>query len=337
MTTGFRAGAAAVAALALIALSGCGSKDDSSFGQSGTTLRVGYTLRPGAADISGLMALKAYGRAHDIKVVTRDVASPAGAIASLRRGDIDTASINLPDVVKAVDGGAPLTAILASKMIPEYVFVTTPAITSAAQLKGKRIAIQGHGSDIEAFTKLVLGTAGLTPADASIMTIPMSEARVAALTSHRIDAAGLIYSQYLRVAHEIPGVHALSEMIRFQPHRMSQVWVVSPKFAKSHRAALQTMVDDMLRSTTAAYTPAGRGAWLAFGAHDILKQAPPATRAKIYDFYRVHGMFPRTDQPITAAQYKTMADQMVRSGQLERAAAFSAVWDPSFWQHAAAG
>jgi len=32
-----------------------------------------------------------------------------------------------------------------------------------------------------------------------------------------------------------------------------------------------------------------------------------------------------------------MIDGMVRSGQLEQGAGFSDVWDPSFWQKAAAG
>jgi ABC-type nitrate/sulfonate/bicarbonate transport system substrate-binding protein len=318
-----------------LALPGCGGGGSEQTLNSGSTLHVGYSFPFDSADLAGRMALQRYARATRVKVKLQQLAGGPNALSSLRRGDIDMASLNLPDAIKAIEQGAKLHVILGSKMFPEYVFVAAPGIAGAQQLKGKRVGIQGHGSDTEAFTKLLLKRAGLSVGEANIVTIPNSTARVAALTSKRIDATALRYHEYLRVRARDPGIHSLGEMQTFEPGRMTQVWVVTDQFARRNRRQLQTLVGDMLGGYAFVYRPQGRAAWIADGQHDVFRGDPASIAAAVYAHYRTLGMWPRPDRPITAADYQRQVNLLVSTGQVPRSTPFRTVWDPTFWDQAA--
>jgi ABC-type nitrate/sulfonate/bicarbonate transport system substrate-binding protein len=317
-----------------LAMPGCGGGSEQTLA-SGSTLRVGYSFPFDSADLAGRLAFDRYARARHINVKLQQLAGAPNAVSSLRRGDIDLASLNLPDAIKAIGQGAKLHVILGSKMFPEYVFVATPGTTTARQLKGKSIAIQGHGSDTEAFTKLLLKRAGLSLGDANITIIPNSTARVAALVSKRIDATALRYHEYLRVRQREPGIQALAEMQSFEPMRMTQVWVVTDQFARRNRRQLQTLVSDLLAGYAFVYGAQGRSAWIADGQRDVFRGDPPSIPAQVYAHYRALGMWPRTDRPITAADYQRQLNLLVSTGQVPRPSPFRTVWDPSFWERAA--
>ncbi|MDX6699651.1 MAG: hypothetical protein QOE65_3048 [Solirubrobacteraceae bacterium] len=330
--------AAILAWLALGAGAGCGGGNGhSDFGRPGSTLRVGYGFAPTASEIADQISLRDYARAHGVKVVRRAFPDSAAAVTGLRRGDVDVAPLNVGQAFKAINAGAAIVAIVAGKSMPEYVYVAVPPISAPAQLRGRKLGQQGPGSDAAGLQGRVLAEGGLTPGDVDIVTLAGSAARAAALASGRIEATPLGYDQYLRVARAIPGLRVLARQADFEPHRITNAWMVTPSFARKHRAALQTLVRDQLRSTTRLYTAAGRREWLDFAARGLLKDDPPSFRARVYDYYRTHGMFPRIDDPITPAAYRRMAGQMVRSGQIARAPAFEKFWDPSFWRHAGGG
>jgi ABC-type nitrate/sulfonate/bicarbonate transport system substrate-binding protein len=331
---GLRLKIVACSAVAALALPGCGGESGHRL-TSGSTLRVGYSFPFDSADLAGRLALERYARARHIKVKLQQLGGAPNALSSLRRGDIDLASLNIPDAIKAIGQGAKLHVILGSKMFPEYVFVAAPGIARAQQLKGKRIGIQGHGSDTEAFTKLLLNQAGLSPSAAQINTIPNSTARVAALVSKRIDATAVRYHEFLRIRSREPGIHALAQMQTFEPGRMTQVWVVTDEFARRNRRQLQTLVGDLLAGYAFVYGPQGRSAWIAEGQRDVFGGDPPSIPAQIYTHYRTVGMWPRRDRPITAADYQRQLNLLVSTGQVPRSSPFRTVWDPSFWERAA--
>jgi ABC-type nitrate/sulfonate/bicarbonate transport system substrate-binding protein len=321
------------AVVAALALTGCGD-DGSDKLTSGSTLRVGWSLIPDSADLAGRMAFERYGREHDIKVKFERLQGVPNTIASLRREDVDIASINLPDVAKAVSEGVKLKVILGSKMFPEYFFVASPPTASPGDLKGKRIGIQGHGSDVEAFTKLILRGAGLGVNDARLMTIPSSQARVAAMVSNRIDATGVRYHEYLRILNKLPRTRTLGEMRTYAPTRITQVWVVTDKFARENRDRLRTLVREMLGLYASLYTPEGRTAFLAAGSGEVFRGDPPDMAPRTYEHYRRYGLWPRPDRPITAAEHQRQIDQMLSTGQIPKGVGFTDLWEPSFWQSA---
>jgi ABC-type nitrate/sulfonate/bicarbonate transport system substrate-binding protein len=322
------------ALVAALVVAGCGDEGKDKL-TSGSTLNVGYSLIPDSGDLAGRIALERYGRAHDVKVKFDRLQGVPNTIASLRRGDVDLASLNLPDVFKAVGEGVKIKVILAAKMFPEYVFVAAPPTAGPGQLKGKRIGIQGKGSDVEAFTKLILARAGLGVADVRLQTIPNSTARVAALTSDRIDATGLRYHEYLRLLNQRPQTHTLAETRTYAPTRMTQTWVVTDKFARENAGRLRTLVRDLLGVYASMYTPEGRSAYLAAGSREVFRGDPPFMAPRTYEFYRRYGLWPRPDRPITPQEHQRQLDQMLSTGQVPKPVAFGDVWEPSFWQSAA--
>jgi ABC-type nitrate/sulfonate/bicarbonate transport system substrate-binding protein len=327
---------AGAAALALaLAPAGCGGEDKEKLAP-GSTLRVGYSQIPDGADLAGRMAVERYGRAHDVKVKFQRIQGGPSSMAALRRGDVDILSLNQPDVVKAAGEGLGIKAILGSKMFPEYVFVASPPISRPAQLRGKRIAVQGHGSDTLAFAQLVLREAGLTANDARLLTIPSSSARVAAMVANRADATGVRYHEYLRLLDDRPRTRTLAEMRTYAPGRMTQVWLVTEKFARENAARLRGLVREMLGTYDSMYTPEGRRAWLAAAA-ETFRGEPASTPPRLYEYYRRHGLWPRADRPITAEEHRRQVNQMVRDGEIPKFVAFETVWEPSFWQSAAGG
>ena len=291
---------AIAAALLVTALASCGGGSTDTLAP-GSTLRIGYSFPFDTADLAGRIAFERFGQQRHVKVRIVQLTGAPATVSALLRGDIDLASLNLPDAIKAIGQGARLHVILGSKMEPEYVYVARPGIAGVAQLKGRHIGIQGHGSDTEAFTKLLLQHGGLSLGDAQINTIPNSTARAAALTSGRIDATALRYHEYLRLRRKLGGLHALAQMRQFEPGRITQVWVVTDAFAKRNARRIQTMVSDALVSYTSTYTSQGRVAWMAAGAPDLFRGEPSSIPTATYAFYRRIGMWPRRQAPITAA------------------------------------
>jgi ABC-type nitrate/sulfonate/bicarbonate transport system substrate-binding protein len=335
-SAGRNSSVAAVLAAVLLALglSACGGGNARTLAP-GSSLRVGYSFPFDSADLAGRIALDSYGQARRITITTQELGGAPNAVSALTHGQIDLASLNLPDAIRAIGQGARLQVILGSKMFPEYVYVATDGITRPAQLKGKRVGNQGPRSDIQAFTELLLGQAGLTLGDVHVSTVPNSTARAAALLRGRIDATGLRYHEYLRLIRKKPGIHVLSQMRYFEPMRMTQVWVVTDDFAKHNTRELQTMVTDMLASYTSTYTGPGRRVWLHTGAAGVFKGDPSQIPAQVYAYYHRFGMWPRTNQPITTASYATMLKELTSTGQVARPVAFRSVWNPTFWQRAA--
>ena len=137
---GLRFAIVACSAAVALALPGCGGESGHRL-TSGSTLRVGYSFPFDSADLAGRLALERYARARHINVKLQKLAGAPNALSSLRRGDIDLASLNIPDAIKAIGQGAKLHVILGSKMFPEYVFVAAPGIARAQQLKAKNIGI----------------------------------------------------------------------------------------------------------------------------------------------------------------------------------------------------
>src|SRR5437764_1948009 len=84
-------------------------------------------------------------------------------------------------------------------------------------------------------------------------------------------------------------------------------------------------------------TPRGRAAWMAAGAPDLFRGEPSSIPAATYAFYRRIGMWPRRQAPITAASYERQLRQLLDTGQVSRGLPFTTVWNPTFWQAAAAG
>jgi NitT/TauT family transport system substrate-binding protein len=96
-----------------------------------------------------------------------------------------------PPFLNAYIRGARLKIIGGVTNILPYVMLSGSKITSAEQLRGKRIGISRFGSNTDFVVKLALGHLGLTPADVTILQVGGSQSRLVALKAGTIEATVL--------------------------------------------------------------------------------------------------------------------------------------------------
>jgi len=112
------------------------------------------------------------------------------SINALIAGDVDMAITTSSAAIAAAARGAPVT-IIATNGSPAYKLVAHPAVTSAAQLKGKVVGSSQLGSGADFALRKLLPKLGLTPGqDVTILPTGLSEShkRILLIFQGRIDA-----------------------------------------------------------------------------------------------------------------------------------------------------
>ena len=110
-------------------------------------------------------------------------------IQALLGGQIDFASSTSSQTITTLTTNTPAVdiAVMINKL-PDYIY-GGKGITSAADLKGKKVAISQLGTQSHAGVVLGLKVLGLTPADVTLTTIGGQSARIAALQAGTVAAA----------------------------------------------------------------------------------------------------------------------------------------------------
>ncbi|HEY1823241.1 MAG TPA: ABC transporter substrate-binding protein [Trebonia sp.] len=89
---------------------------------------------------------------------------------------------------QAVTQGQPLQIVATFRDYGLFYFMTGPGITSAAQLKGKPIAISSVGDSTDLSTRNALATLGIPVSDVTLLATGTSDAREAALLTGKVAA-----------------------------------------------------------------------------------------------------------------------------------------------------
>ena len=155
-----------------------------------STLRVGFNGFYGAAPFylgqdAGIF------RRQGIALEMVFIAGGSISTQALVGNSLDMLLTGGPPFLNAYVRGAKIKIIGGVTNILPYVFVSTPAIASGEQLRGKRIGISRFGSNTDFVVKLALGILGLSPQDVSVLQIGGSQARLVALRSGAIQATVL--------------------------------------------------------------------------------------------------------------------------------------------------
>jgi NitT/TauT family transport system substrate-binding protein len=121
-----------------------------------------------------------------------EVIAPGGSIDvldGLARGDSDVAALAASGVVERALDGAPFVLFASASQRPFHAIVTRPDITSADQLRGKRIGYNGLNDELSG--RLALAQIGLSmPEDVTGVRIGGDgDARIVALRENTIDAS----------------------------------------------------------------------------------------------------------------------------------------------------
>jgi NitT/TauT family transport system substrate-binding protein len=161
----------------------------------------------------GSAALNAFSRGTDLKIIAAGGAEPPGHGA------------NLPVIVRTelIDSGA---------------------VKSVADLKGRKVAINGRGVIIEYALAKALATAGLQPSDVDVVIMPFPE-MLAALTTGAIDAGLLLQPTGAQAVAKGIGKILVDD---YNQNAQNAVLLVNSRFLDQHRDAVTSFLEVYMRA-----------------------------------------------------------------------------------------
>jgi ABC-type nitrate/sulfonate/bicarbonate transport system substrate-binding protein len=202
-----RAVGLAVASLCTVSLvatacssSGGGASSSSKGGLKGSRFTLMLQSTPNAnkvVEVHAVNLLKAQGVNTSLKW---NSSTPNIAATELKSGSIDAWSEAVTGAVGVIQGGVAMEDFALAQPRQDYVFLAKPGINSLADLKGKKIGVQDTTGVNYAQALLVLGKAGLSAGDVSMVATGGQATRLPALLAGRIDATMLSHSAELKLA-----------------------------------------------------------------------------------------------------------------------------------------
>ena len=155
-----------------------------------TTLHVGFNGFYGAAPLYVAQDAGIYHK-HGFRLEMVFIAGGSLSTQALIGKSLDLLQTGGPPFLNAYVRGARLKIIGGVTNILPYVLLSGSRITSAEQLRGKKIGISRFGSNTDFVVRLALGQLGLAPADVTILQVGGSQSRLVALKAGSIDATVL--------------------------------------------------------------------------------------------------------------------------------------------------
>jgi ABC-type nitrate/sulfonate/bicarbonate transport system substrate-binding protein len=207
----------------------------------------------------------------------------AGSVAAVAQqlvaGSVDIGDVSSTQTVEAVQGGAPIHAVLNRVAKPTYELIAQKTITNVAQLKGKLIIVGGVNDITRIFTDSMLQSNGLRAGEYDYTYAGGTNERYAALKSGSVAAAILSPPYDFRAVDE--GYTMLGSAVKNFPSFPFTGFAANDTWAAAHARTLVAFMVTHLTAVRWLYEPKNRAA-----AIEILAKAtgsPPADAAKSYD------------------------------------------------------
>jgi NitT/TauT family transport system substrate-binding protein len=233
----------AVAAAALLLISGCADKTDAA--EAAATVRLGFSAWPGwfpwqVAQDQGLFAK------NGVKVDLKYFESYTDSLTALSTGNLDANSQTLNDTLSSVSGGAKQTVVLVNdNSTGNDEIIARPGINSIADLKGKKVAAE-QGTVDHYLLLLALRKAGLTEKDVQFTPL-VTDAAAAAFVAGKVDAVG-VFAPFTTTALGLKGSKAIATSKDF-PGAIPDHLVFGAKFVQDHPSDVQAMVQTWFDTT----------------------------------------------------------------------------------------
>jgi NitT/TauT family transport system substrate-binding protein len=194
--------------------------------------------------------------ARGLNVSVQPVTDTAQAMISVAGGQLDFGNITMGSAaLNAFNRGTDLKIVAAGGADPPGhganlpVIVRTPLIDSGevksmADLRARKVAINGKGVIIEYALARALATANLKMSDVDVVTMPFPE-MVAALTTGAIDAGLLLQPTGAQAVSRGIGKILLDD---YNPNTQNAVIVANSRFLDQHRGAVVGFLEVYLQS-----------------------------------------------------------------------------------------
>ncbi|OYV49608.1 MAG: hypothetical protein B7Z77_07575 [Acidocella sp. 20-58-15] len=206
-------------------------------------------------------------------------------------GSFDIAQNGYSPAIAATVAGGNLVIVGGISNTLPFQLVVSPNIRTAADLRGKKIAISKFGSSTDISAGFALTHLGLTRNDVTILQLGGEGSRTAALLTGQIDGS---FEQYPRTAELLQkGFHVLVDLTSIDVNYPNTAYVTNRPFLTDHRDVvekfLMTIIDGIHQyKTNSDEAIAITGEFLNVKDPAIVKQA--------YDLYNAH-VFPAVPWP----------------------------------------
>jgi ABC-type nitrate/sulfonate/bicarbonate transport system substrate-binding protein len=177
-----------------------------------------------------------------------------GAFRALAGGSVDLAGTSSEPMITAIEQGADVKAVYTYAPNVDVSFVVGPSITTAADLKGKKIGIQEPGGFTDVMSRVVLKKAKIDPKDVQFVTTSTA-ARVSKLLDGTVDTGVLHIDQTLGIQKRAPGIKVLYNMWEILTDYEYAVYAASNTLP---RDTLECLLRALIKADRAMYDPALR-------------------------------------------------------------------------------
>jgi ABC-type nitrate/sulfonate/bicarbonate transport system substrate-binding protein len=195
-----------------------------------------------------------YFKAENLDVELVRFEGGVGAFRALAGGNVDLAGTSSEPMIAAIDQGADVKAVYTYAPNVDVSFVVGPSITTAADLKGKKIGIQEPGAFTDVMSRIVLKKAKIDPKDVQFVTTSTA-ARVSKLLDGSVDTGVLHIDQTLTIQKRAPGIKVLYDMWEILPDYEYALYAASTTLPKD---TLECMLRALIKADRAMYDPAMR-------------------------------------------------------------------------------
>ncbi len=284
-------------------------------------LRIQWPSAPGNTTVfmphapKGL--LKHYGKSYIVEPIFMRGSTPA--MQALAAGGLEIATFT-PSALAIAVTQAKLDVHAFAQMLttgyPGYAapgfWVHKDEIKSAADVKGKIVAVNAHGSAIDAGQKLYFKRHGLI-VGRDYQTVEVRiPAMLAALQSHRVAVAFLLRPFDLRAAKD-PNLTRLFKMSDALGSDETGMWVGKADWIAAHRAALVDLVEDNIRLRRWLADPKSRPEAMAMVAK-VMKQ--PVKNISGWAFTKRDTSHQDPDAKIDVKRLQRNVDDLIEAGLL---------------------
>ncbi len=286
-------------------------------------LRIQWPSAPGNITVfmphAPAGVLKHYGKTYTVEPVFMAGSTPA--LQGLASGDLEIATFTPSALMLAVTEAHLDVRGIAQMLTTDYPGYAAPGfwvdktkIKTIDDLKGKIIAVNAHGSAIDAAQKLVMKRHGMIEGRDYQTVEVRIPAMLPTLETGRVDAAFLLRPFDLRAAQN-PKLGRLFTMgDAFGPSETG-FWVAKTAWIAKHRQVVLDLVEDNIRLRRWLLDPKNRTAAVAMVAK-VMKQ--PAKNFEGWVFTKRDTSYQQPDAKIDVARLQKNIDDMKEAGVMPR-------------------
>jgi len=245
---------------------------------------------------------------YGIDITLNPLGGGSPAVAALLANQIQVADVTGSNVLAAQAQGADIVILGVLTPVYPYQLIGNTSIKTAADLKGKTIAIKAVGDATDVAVRLALEKLGVVPdVDVTILAVNQDNARLSVLAAGQAcctpaqprDAVPLL---------ELGNFHVIFDMSKLDVPNSQGAIAVNRKFYNENKQLLQQFMDATVASIAAAKKDRA-------GAIEVIKKQLDLKDDKIaaieYDYFM--GSVVATYPYATVAQFKAAQDLLAKT------------------------